>query len=116
MQFAALLLLLVGMVAVGTQIIKHNHIFWGKIDVIHSRILGKARRIRVFLPAGYDKATPAGQQYPVIYLFDGDAYCASVIGMLKQLRKETTGAAYPEMIVVAVGNPDRASDFTPTNR
>lgn len=102
-------------IAVSMQIIKHNRLIWGKTHRIHSKILNKARTIRVYLPADYNKSASNNQLYPVVYLFDGDAYCASVMGMLKQLREEATGSAYPEMIVVAVGNPDRASDFTPTN-
>jgi predicted alpha/beta superfamily hydrolase len=114
MQFVALLLLSAGMAAIGALIIKYNGIVWGQPGVIYSGILGEARRIRVFLPAGYNKFARNKQQYPVIYLFDGDALSAEVIKGLTHLRQQNPDANCPEMIVVAVGNTDRASDFTPT--
>lgn len=114
MQFAALLLLLAGMAAMGAFIIKYNGIVWGQPGVIYSRILGEARRIRIFLPAGYNKSAAIKQQYPVIYLFDGDALSAEVIKGLTHLRRQNPDATCPDMIVVAVRNTDRASDFTPT--
>ncbi|HWZ16866.1 MAG TPA: alpha/beta hydrolase-fold protein [Mucilaginibacter sp.] len=114
MEFAALLLLLGGMAAVAAFIIKYNGIVWGQPGVIYSGILGEARRIRIFLPAGYNKAALNKQQYPVIYLFDGDALSAEVIKGLTHLRQQNPDAHCPEMIVVAVSNTDRASDFTPT--
>jgi predicted alpha/beta superfamily hydrolase len=114
MQFVALLLLSAGMAAIGALIIKYNGIVWGQPGIIYSGILGEARRIRIFLPAGYNKSARNKQQYPVIYLFDGEALSAEVIKGLTHLRQQNPDASCPEMIVVAVRNTDRASDFTPT--
>jgi predicted alpha/beta superfamily hydrolase len=114
MLFALLLLLLAGMVTVGVQIIKHNRSIWGRTDRINSKILSTVRKVRVYLPASYEASTPNKQLYPVIYLLDGDAHCASVVAMLKQPGELNHHGANTELIVVAVKSSDRARDFTPT--
>jgi predicted alpha/beta superfamily hydrolase len=114
-QLTIFFLLSIAAIAIAVQVIKHNLLIWGRTNRIHSKILNTTRRVRVVLPAGYNKSARVKQQYPVIYLFDGDALCKRVIAVLKQLKEETTDGIYPEMIIVAVSNRDRASDLTPTN-
>lgn len=101
MEPAALLLLLAGMAAIGAFIIKYNGIVWGQPGIVYSGILGEARRIRIFLPAGYNKSAHNKQQYPVIYLFDGDALSTEVIKALTHLKQRNPDANCPEMIVLS---------------
>ena len=58
----------------------------------------------------------APQQYPVLYLLDGDAHFHSVTGLIQILGTGVNGTfVVPEMIVVAIPNTDRTRDLTPTH-
>jgi len=96
----------------------------GRIDRIHgfeSQILGNAREITIYLPAGYDDR--GDRHYPVLYMQDGqnlfDADRAYVPGQHWQL-KEAADAAIGErtaspMIIVAADHSGigRMDEYTP---
>ena len=92
---------------------RDNKIVIGKIDSVHSGILGEQRKIWVYTPDMTSGNT--GQRYPVVYLLDGDAHFPSVAGMIQQLSQANGNTVYPEMIVVAIPNTDRTRDLTPTH-
>ncbi len=90
-----------------------NKIVIGKIDSMHSNILGEQRKIWVYTP-DMTSGNP-NQHYPVVYLLDGDAHFPSVVGMIQQLSQANGNTVYPEMIVVGIPNTDRTRDLTPTH-
>jgi uncharacterized protein len=87
---------------------ENNNITIGKIDSLHSKILGEERKIWVYIP---DAAKDTGKRFPVLYLLDGDAHFTGVVGMIKHLVGSSAG---PDMIIVGVPNTDRTRDLTPT--
>src|SRR6478672_8935660 len=90
-----------------------NKIVIGKIDSVHSKILGEQRKIWVYTP---DMTSGnSNQHWPVLYLLDGDGHFASVVGMIQQMSQVNGNNVYPEMIVVAIPNTDRTRDLTPTH-
>lgn len=96
----------------------------GRIERIHgfpSQILGNAREVTVYLPAGYDER--GDTRYPVLYMQDGqnlfDAERAYVPGNHWRLQ-EAADAAIGErtarpMIIVGVDHagPARIDEYTP---
>jgi predicted alpha/beta superfamily hydrolase len=86
----------------------------GKIDSVYSKILGEKRKVMVHVPNGGD-GLYAKTRYPVVYLLDGDAHFASVVGIIQQLSSVNGNALVPEMIVVGIPNTDRRRDLTPTH-
>jgi predicted alpha/beta superfamily hydrolase len=86
-----------------------DNITIGKIDSLHSHILGEERKIWVYLPEG---AKDTSKRFPVIYLLDGDGNFATVAGIARYLTESLTG---PEVIVVGILNTDRMRDLTPTH-
>ncbi len=70
----------------------------GKRDALYSEILGQERSFSVYLPPSY--YTAVNQEYPVLYILDGDYNFMYVAGFL-----ELQGAIsdlIPEMILVAI--------------
>jgi len=86
----------------------NNSITIGKIDSLHSKILGEERKIWVYIPDGAKDTT---KRFPVLYLLDGDAHFVGVTGMIKHLVNSSAG---PDMIIVGIPNTDRTRDLTPT--
>lgn len=98
----------------------------GRLERIHafeSKILGNAREITIYLPAGYDEHPE--RRYPVLYMQDGqnlfDAERAYVPGQHWQL-KEAADAAIGErtaapMIIVGADHagPARIDEYTPVH-
>ena len=95
-----------------------------QIDSFESKILGNARGVTVYLPAGYDDREK-NLRYPVLYMQDGqnlfDPNRAFVPGQhwrLKEAADEAIGnrTASP-MIIVGVDNsgPSRIDEYAPTN-
>lgn len=96
----------------------------GRLERLHgfaSQILGNAREVTVYLPAGYDEHPE--MRYPVLYMHDGqnlfDAERAYVPGNHWRLQ-EAADAAIGErtarpMILVGVDHagPGRADEYTP---
>ena len=93
------------------------------VDRFASPQLGNERKLRIWLPAGYDRHAPgnAGKRYPVLYMHDGqnlfDAKTAAygtewnideVAGRL------AAQGDMREIIVVGVDNtPERIAEYTP---
>ncbi|OXA93187.1 esterase [Flavobacterium hercynium] len=93
----------------------NNKIEIGTIDSISSKVLNEQRKIWVRLPRsarfkGYSK-----QNYPVVYVLDGDAHFLSVVGMIEELSEINGNTLCPEMIVVGIPNTNRSRDLTPTH-
>lgn len=86
-----------------------NKIFFGEKNLIHSNILGEDREYWVHLPADYEKSS---NNYPVLYLTDGDEHFFLASGLIKFMSSQFM---IPEMIVVAVFHNDRNRDLTPTH-
>jgi predicted alpha/beta superfamily hydrolase len=91
-----------------------------RINGFESNLLGNAREITIYLPAGYDDST---QRYPVLYMQDGqnlfDAERAYIPGQHWRL-KEAADAAIGErsaapMIIVGVDHAGigRIDEYTP---
>ncbi|MBD2715093.1 hypothetical protein KBK19_08605 [Microvirga sp. STR05] len=82
--------------------------------------LGRARRVWVYLPAGY--TTSPGQRYPVLYMHDGqnvfDA-CTSFSGewgvdeTLSQLQQQGLDATGSIVVAVAHGDQERLNELSP---
>lgn len=85
-----------------------NAINIGIVDTIESNILQEQRTIWIHTPSNYSN----DQQYPVLYLLDGEAHFYATVGIVTHL-SEFGNTVCPEMIVVGITNTDRISDLTP---
>lgn len=85
----------------------------GKTYTIQSKVLNEDRKIQVYLPAGYNEAQYPNQQYPVIYLLDGESNFNYLTAYLDKLSRYPY-PSIPEMIIVGVINTNRTRDLTPT--
>jgi len=81
----------------------------GKYRVIHSKILNEKRTLLVHLPRGYERSN---QNYPVLYMLDGD-WKPSFYRSVAKVESLTFNGDIPGMIVVAVKNVDRGRDMFP---
>lgn len=97
------------------QTIQHNALTIGSVDSVASAVLKEKRKVWVYVPAGANDLTYAQQRYPVLYLLDGDAHFASVMGMVQQMSMVNGNTVCPEMIVVGIPNTNRTRDLTPTH-
>lgn len=86
-----------------------NQYVIGEKMTIQSNILNEERGIIVYLPETYNLVS---QNYPVLYLLDGDAHFHHGSGIVKFL---AGNGNIPEMIVVAIQNVDRTRDFSPSH-
>jgi predicted alpha/beta superfamily hydrolase len=88
----------------------------GVVDSVWSATLDEHRPYLVYTPPSYQDTTSTPQDYPVLYVLDGDAHFHSVSGLVQILGTGVNGTfAVPEMIVVAIPNTDRTRDLTPTH-
>lgn len=76
----------------------NSQITIGINHTIKSSILNQDRTIQIFTPDGYSDSK---QEYPVLYILDGQWYFSSGVAIQKALR---TPGAIPEMIVVGINN------------
>lgn len=76
----------------------NSQITIGINHTIKSSILNQDRTIQIFTPDGYSASK---QEYPVLYILDGQWYFSSGVAIQKALR---TPGAIPEMIVVGINN------------
>ena len=83
----------------------HSPYVIGTTRQLHSDVLGEDRQLIIHLPQGYERGQ---QQYPVMYLLDGDAHFHHTTGITHFL---TRGGYMPAMIVVAIPNTDRTRDL-----
>lgn len=83
----------------------------GETVEFHSDILGEARTLNVYLPAGY--SPDSARQYPVIYLLDGseDEDFIHIAGLV-QFATFPWIEYLPESILVGIANVDRRRDFS----
>lgn len=88
-----------------------NDITIGKVETIHSQILGEERTVWIHVP---DDGRRSRKKYPVLYLMDGDLHFKSVVGLMHQLSSVNGNHVCPKMIVVAILNTNRYRDLTPT--
>lgn len=95
---------------------QYNKVEIGSIDTVYSKILNEKRPIWVYVPNPdpYGLSTQAKNEYPVLYLLDGEWHFPSVVGMIHQLSSINGNTICPEMIIVGIQNIDRMKDFTPT--
>ena len=83
---------------------------------LHSDILNEQREVWVYLPPTYSDRYFQAQQYPVLYVLDGDAHFHSLSGLIQILGSGINQTfAIPEMIVVAIPNTNRVRDLNPTH-
>jgi predicted alpha/beta superfamily hydrolase len=85
----------------------------GTVQHIESKILNEDRTYKVYLPEHYNDKRFPSQQYPVIYLLDGEKYFHVFSGIVKSMSKGLY-SQIPESIVVAIQNTNRSLDLTPT--
>ena len=90
---------------------KGNPITIGDNYIISSKILNQDREIQIYLPDSY---ATSKQNYPVLYILDGQWFFANGVSIQKSLR---TPGAIPEMIVVGIknSNPLRRTLFSVEN-
>lgn len=74
---------------------------------INSAVLNERREILVGKPSGYDSGD---DNYPVLYLLDGESNFHHVTGLTKFLARDQQ---IPEILVVGIPNTDRDRDLTP---
>lgn len=80
---------------------------------IKSDILGEDRPYWVYLPASYEDTEYTPQNYPVLYILDGDIHFHSATGVINFM-SAGMNIQTPEFIVIAIPNTDRTRDLTPT--
>lgn len=74
---------------------------------INSAVLNERREILVGKPSGYDSSD---DNYPVLYLLDGESNFHHVTGLTNFLARDQQ---IPEILVVGIPNTDRDRDLTP---
>lgn len=81
----------------------------GKIETLHSEILGEDRTLNIYLPEDYDR----NLKYPVIYLLDGsaDEDFIHIVGLV-QYNTFSWVDRIPKSIVVGIANTNRKLNFT----
>ncbi|WP_448564659.1 alpha/beta hydrolase-fold protein [Thalassotalea ganghwensis] len=89
-------------------IAKSNDLTIGQSIKIESKILNETRTIQVHLPRNYESDN---KKYPVLYLTDGPYNFKHTVGSVDFLAEN---GRTPHMIVVGIGNTDRARDLTPS--
>jgi len=97
---------------------------WGQLRFhdLPSRVFGNTRKLRVWLPPGYDAVANEGRRYPVLYLNDGQnlfdpaTSFAGVDWRVNQtLARLSRESAVPAMIAVGIDNAtvERIKEFLP---
>jgi predicted alpha/beta superfamily hydrolase len=87
----------------------------GTKEFLFSKILNEKREVWVHVP-GNAKKNAATQRYPVVYVLDGEQHFHALSGLIHQLSATNGNTLCPEMIVVAVMNPNRPRDLTITHK
>jgi predicted alpha/beta superfamily hydrolase len=112
MKLILTLLLVLNFSAVYSQ--TSNAIVIGNADSVYSKTLNENRKIWVYVPNTLKNSLYGKQNYPVVYLLDGDAHFYSLVGLIKEL-SENGNMVCPQMIVVGILNADRTRDLTPSH-
>ena len=93
-----------------------------RLHDLASRVFGNARKLRVWLPPGYDAHENQSRRYPVFYLNDGQnlfdpatAFAGVDWCVNRTLVRLIRDAAVPSMIVVGIDNAtvERIKEFLP---
>ncbi|MTG97281.1 MULTISPECIES: alpha/beta hydrolase [Myroides] len=109
-------LLLLAVLSLSTIAAKaQNDIAIGKMYKLNSKQLNEDREIQIYLPKSYTDTTITPQQYPVIYLLDGESNFNYLTAYVEKLSKYPY-PSIPEMIVVGIVNTNRTRDLTPSTR
>jgi predicted alpha/beta superfamily hydrolase len=88
---------------------KSNVITLGHEITIGSTALGEDRVMSIYLPDSYENSQ---DNYPVLYMLDGEAHFIHGCGAVNYMSSQ---GVIPEMIVVAIQNVDRNRDFSPVH-
>ena len=104
----ALSLLLFFCFSINAQVLDSTTSIGYQAKTFYSKILGEKRKINIQLPARMNKF----DNYPVIYLLDGEAHTQMVAGQVQYLSESYK--IIPNVIVVAIENTDRMRDLTPS--
>ncbi|MEO2050915.1 MAG: alpha/beta hydrolase-fold protein [Allomuricauda sp.] len=101
--FIAILLAVSGTKA---QINASNNVV-GTNHIVHSKLLGEAREVQIYLPEGYRESEKA---YPVVYVLDGQRFFLHVVSVNQSFLQFQLA---PEFIIVGIKNsyPDRFQNF-----
>lgn len=88
---------------------KTKEFILGKVENLHSDLLGEDRTLNIYLPDDYDKKL----KYPVIYLLDGsaDEDFIHITGIV-QFNTFSWIDRIPKSIVVGIANTNRKMNFT----
>jgi predicted alpha/beta superfamily hydrolase len=105
-----LLLAIVFACVSATSQTKREPISIGEKILIHSDILDESRELLVYLPQNYDQSK---ENYPVLYLLDGEWHFIHVSGAVQFLARPRV-EKIPKMMVVAIVNTSRGRDFSPS--
>lgn len=84
----------------------------GNRHSLFSNILNEERSYWIYKPE--QRPGESAQDYPVLYLLDGDVFFHSVVGFTRFFSSSRI-SSLPPCIVVAILNTDRTRDFTPTS-
>jgi hypothetical protein len=90
----------------------HGNISIGRTEKIYSQILNEERTLWIYTPVGVENRSNSHDNFPVIYLLDGDYNFHATTGILEFLSKNQL---CPYMIVVGILNMNRNRDFLPTH-
>lgn len=104
---AAVAAIMVGLVSVSG--FSGEPITIGETLTLPSKIMGEERTIVVSTPPGYERGA---EQYPVLYMTDGDQHLTHSRGTVDFL---AANGLMPQLIIVGVTNTDRTRDLTPTH-
>ncbi len=85
----------------------------GSQHTIWSSVLQEEREYWVHLPESYDNENSTQDDYPVLYITDGDRNFLSTIAAQNDLSRGLY-QHMPEAIIVAILNTERSRDLTPT--
>jgi len=85
-----------------------GEVAFGSYTTIRSEVLGEARRILAYMPAGYNLSQTS---YPVLYVLDGLAHFHHATATAEFLARN---GLIPQMIIIGIPNTERARDLTPT--
>jgi predicted alpha/beta superfamily hydrolase len=91
------------------QITDSSKMASAEIKSFHSKILGENRTIHIQTPSKMRST----DQYPVIYLLDGESFISMAGGQVQYLSESYK--IIPSMIVVGIKSTDRFKDLTPTH-
>ena len=109
MKILNILLLLINVIAlpVTAEIVANKNLTnksvtreFGDSISIKSEVLGTDRNLIIHLPTGYEEST---QQYPVLYLLDGERHIYHAVITAELLHK---AKKIPELIIVAIANKE----------